>query len=150
MFPKFSLQPVLDYRGNLVDALEIELGRLMAALVKAKNKLNSLREEQTSLIQNLRESMLGELDLINIFLLRQNIEMLDDPIERCEQEVEKLTLEVEAKRKELVKARQDEEVLEILKEKAIEEFQQELKIKEGRFQDDIYIANYYQKTLKGR
>ena len=31
MPPKFSLQPVLDYRHNLVEALEIELGSLLNA-----------------------------------------------------------------------------------------------------------------------
>jgi len=29
MPPKFSLQPVLDYRHNRVEVLEVELGRLL-------------------------------------------------------------------------------------------------------------------------
>ncbi len=148
MLPKFSLQAVLDYRSSVVEALEIELGRLMAELLSAKNRLAALKEEQTSLIQNLKEAMLGELDLVKISHLRLNVEMLAEVIENQEQEVVRLEALTEAKRQELVKARQDEEVLEILKEKAIEAFQQEMKIKESRFQDDIYIANYYQKTKK--
>jgi len=150
MLPKFSLQSVLDYRSSVVEALEIELGRLMAELLNAKNRLAALKEEQTNLIQNLREAMQGELDLVKISHLRSNVEMLAEVIENQEQEVRRLEILTEAKRHELVKARQDEEVLEILKEKAIEAFQQEMKIKESRFQDDIYIANYYQKTQKGK
>ncbi len=150
MLPKFSLQAVLDYRSSLVEALEIELGRLMAELLKAKNRLSALREEQADLIHNLREAMLGELDLVKIEHLRMNVEILDEVIERQEQEVLRLEMAVEAKRQQLVKARQDEEVLEILKEKAIEAFRQEMKIKEARFQDDVYIANYYQKSRKAK
>lgn len=148
MFPRFSLQAVLDYRSSLVEALEIELGRLMAILLRARKILEAMREKRANLIGELRSAMLGELDLIKISQLRVNIELLDVNIASQEQEVERIAQEVEAKRQELVKARQDEEVLVILKDKAIAAFQQEMKLRENRTQDDVYIASYYQKQLK--
>lgn len=148
MFPRFSLQAVLDYRTSLVEALEIELGRLTASLLRARKILEELRETRTRLIGELRASMLGELDLVKISQLRVNVELLDVKITRQEEEVERIAKEVEAKRQELVKARQDEEVLVILKEKAIAAFQNEMKLRENRAQDDIYIASHFQKQLK--
>ncbi len=148
MLPRFPLQAVLDYRGSLVEALEIELGRLMAILLKAKQALEALRENRQNLVDELRNAQLGELDLVRISHLRVNIELVDSYIERQEQEVERLTQEVNAKRQELIDARQDEEVLVTLKDKMIEEFKADLKLKESRVQDDIYIANYYQKMLR--
>jgi flagellar export protein FliJ len=148
MFPRFSLQSVLDYRSSLVEALEIELGVLTAALLRARSILEAMREKRTNLIGELRSAMLGELNLIKISQLRTNIELLDVRIARQEEEVEKISQEVEAKRQELVKARQDEEVLVILKEKAITAFQNEMKLRENRTQDDVYIASHYQKQLR--
>jgi predicted nucleic acid-binding Zn-ribbon protein len=52
--------------------------------------------------------MLGELDLVKISHLRLNVEMLAEVIENQEQEVVRLEALTEAKRQELVKARQDE------------------------------------------
>ncbi len=148
MFPRFSLQAVLDYRTSLVEALEIELGRLMAILLRARKILEAMRDKRINLVGELRSAMLGELDLIKISQLRVNIELLDVNIAHQEEEVERIAQEVEAKRQELVKARQDEEVLVILKDKAIAAFQQEMKLRENRTQDDVYIASYYQKQLK--
>jgi flagellar biosynthesis chaperone FliJ len=36
---KIFFAAVLDYRSSVVEALEIELGRLMAELLSAKNRL---------------------------------------------------------------------------------------------------------------
>jgi flagellar FliJ protein len=148
MFPRFSLQAVLDYRTSLVEALEIELGRLMATLLRAQKILEEMREKRTRLIGELRDAMLGELDLVKISQLRVNVELLDVKIARQEEEVERIEKEVEAKRQELIKARQDEEVLVILKEKAIAAFLNEMKLRENRAQDDVYISSHYQKKLK--
>lgn len=148
MYPAFSLQVVLDYRSSLVEALEIELAQLMASLAKAQEVLENLKENRRQLESALRESQLGELDLVHISHIRLNIDLVDTYIEHQEQEIIKLSQQVEGKRQELVKARQDEEALEILKEKMIEQFQEEMKVKESRAQDDIYIAGYYQKMLK--
>jgi flagellar export protein FliJ len=148
MYPSFSLQVVLDYRSSLVEALEIELAQLIASLVKAQQVLENLKEKRRQLDIELRDAQLGELDLVHITHIRINIDLVDTYIERQAEEVVKLNQQVEEKRQELVKARQDEEVLEILKEKMIEQFQEEMKIKESRAQDDVYIAGYYQKMLK--
>lgn len=148
MLPRFSLQSVLDYRSSLVEALEIELGRLMATLMRAQKILEAMREKRTNLIGELRSAMLGVLNLVRISQLRVNIELLDVNIARQEEEVERISREVEAKRQELVKARQDEEVLVILKEKAITAFQNEMKLRENRAQDDIYIGSHFQRQLK--
>jgi flagellar FliJ protein len=148
MPPEFPLQVVLEYRDLLVDALEIEMSRLLSARQRAQGLLDALNEKLASLFNELRSSQTGDLDLVKIGQLRANIDYVDDYISRQEEEIAKLDQQIEAKREELIKARQDEEMLEVLKEKAIEAYEEDQKIKEGRAQDDIYITSHYQKSIK--
>lgn len=148
MPPEFPLQVVLDYRDRLVDALEIEMSCLLNARQRAQDLLYALKGELASLFNELRCSQTGDLDLVKIGQLRANIEYVDDYIARQEGEIARLDQQIEAKRQELIKARQDEEMLEILKEKAIEAYEEDQKIKESRAQDDIYITSHYQKLVK--
>lgn len=145
---EFPLQVVLDYRDRLVDALEIEMSCLLNARQRAQDLLDALKGELANLYNELRCSQTGDLDLVKIGQLRANIEYVDDYIARQEGEIARLDQQIEAKRQKLIKARQDEEMLEILKEKAIEAYEEDQKLKESRAQDDIYISSHYQKLVK--
>lgn len=148
MPPEFPLQVVLEYRDRLVDALEIEMSCLLRARQLAQDLLDALNEKLASLFNELRSSQTGDLDLVKIGQIRANIDYIDEYISRQEEEITKLDQQIEAKREELIKARQDEEMLEVLKEKATEAYEEDQKIKESRAQDDIYITSHYQKSIK--
>lgn len=148
MPPEFPLQVVLEYRDRLVDALEIEMSCLLRARQLAQDLLDALNEKLASLFNELRSSQTGDLDLVKIGQIRANIDYIDEYISRQEEEITKFDQQIEAKREELIKARQDEEMLEVLKEKATEAYEEDQKIKESRAQDDIYITSHYQKSIK--
>jgi flagellar biosynthesis chaperone FliJ len=58
-----------------------------------------------------------------------------------------LARQVQAKQQELVAARQEEEVLVILKDKEVERYQAEQAQQENRLQDDIYIAQAHRRAI---
>jgi flagellar FliJ protein len=149
MQPRFSLQTVLEYRENIVEALEIEMSCLLTARQQAQQILDALSAKLQGLYSQLRQTQIGEMDLVKNANLRQNIDYVDDCIEQQEQEIARLDERIEAKRQELIKAKQDEEMLENLKEKYIEAFEADIKAKEGRAQDDIYITQHFQSSARG-
>lgn len=149
MTPKFSLQNVLDVRHSRVESLEIALGRLMASLAEAQDRLVSLEQYQAALMDALTAMMQGEVDLFTVSHLQQNSLEAGKMIVEAGKEIERMNLLVEEKRRELVAAKQAEEALGILKNKMIEAYNNEQAQKEAHMQDEIYIARAFRGQMQG-
>ena len=143
MPPTFNLQSVLDVRHSRVEALEIELGKMLSLQQEVQRIYDLLLAQQAELFARLVEAQSGELDMFQISVLHANVLQNDEQVKRVAEELVKINSLVDAKRQELVEARQDEETLQILKRKRIEVFNAEQAIKEARTQDDIYIAQAF-------
>ena len=145
---QFSLQNVLDIRHSKVELLEIELGKLLTAQQKTQLLLNSLREFQVNLLDQLSTAQSGDIDLFKIGMLRLNILEAAKRIEVVSAELEKQAWQIKNKRAELIEAKQAEETLEILKRKRYEAYLVEQVQFESREQDDIYIAQAFRNNQK--
>ena len=148
MPPDFSLQTVLDYRSTVVEMLEIELSQLLTRKRELENQLNQLENLELQLWQELTGEQLGEMDLVHIDQIRCQLETLEKKKQALFAELKSLVQEVHHKREEVVQAKQEEEMLEIVKEREIEAFQEEVKEHNRKVQDDIYIAQAYQSRLR--
>lgn len=140
MPPKFSLQPVLDYRHSRVERLEIELGNLQKEELECRKLLETLLLNQSQLSNKLSECLKGEVDLVNVRHLQSELNAVSNRIKIQKKLLQSLENQVNAKQSELIKAKQDEETLELLKEKELEQFLALEARKEMRLQDDIYNA----------
>jgi len=140
MPPKFSLQTVLDVRHSRVEACELELSKLLVAKYEKEQFLAQLKDLEGRLSKQLVEKQTGDLDLFMIHQLRENLRIIQAGVLQVNFDLHQLEAQVDDKRKELVAARQAEEVLGTLKAKEIERYQQEQNQQELRFLDDIYIA----------
>lgn len=146
MAPKFSLQPVLDYRHNHVEVLEVELGRLQQAQKRGQTFLEALQDSQGRIYEQLGECQQGDLDLFMLSRLRTSLRFVNERIVEQQQRLLEITEQVDAKRNEVITARQDEQALVTLKTKEIERFQFEQNQKDNRLQDDIYISRAYHRS----
>lgn len=149
MAPNFSLQNVLDVRHRKVELFEIELGRLLAARQEMELRLASLHEVQRDLLEQLNAAQSGEIDLLQSGWIRLNIVQVNQYIEDTALQLASLDRQAEEKRNELVKAKQSEETLEILKRKRYETYLAEQVEIEARIQDDIYIARAFRNQQQG-
>jgi flagellar FliJ protein len=140
MPPKFTLQTVLDVRHSKVESLEIDLGQLQQAKLQKENYMQSLYVAQDNLYEALHQSMTGELDLIQVNLLRANINQLSAKLEAVNQAIMQLDQAIGMKRSDLIEAKKEEESLKLLKNKEYERYLEEEKEKEKRFMDDVYIS----------
>jgi Flagellar biosynthesis chaperone len=149
MAPKFSLQNVLDVRHGKVELLEIDFSKLLSAQHEMEMKLSSLQEFQRNLLDQLKDAQLGEMDLSKISLLRLNIVQVNSYIENVSLDLARINRAVQEKKIELIKAKQSEETLEILKRKRHEVYLAEQVQIESRAQDDIYIAQAFRNQQQG-
>jgi flagellar export protein FliJ len=146
MPPAFVFQNVLDIRHTKVESIEIQLGKVENKLKLLIEKRNALMQQKIDQLNEMTSKMQGEIILQELALLQVSIKRLDDQIKHVENEIletQKKMLQIRAS---LVEAKQDEETLEILKEKEIEKYKAEIKRVEGIQQDDIYISLAFQKN----
>jgi flagellar export protein FliJ len=146
MPPKFSLQSVLDYRHNRVEVLEIQLGQFIAAQKEVGERLEFLDNAQAGLFKELQVRQKGTVDLVAVGHLRINLKAIGSEIKMQQSLWTDLEQQIQMARAEIILARQDEEILATLKEKALKRYQAEQAQQELRLQDDIYIAQSYRRS----
>ena len=144
MPPEFSLQTVLDYRTTIVESLEMELGQLLNHKQKLEESLRMAELIEFELWEQLTREQIGFMDLVHIDQIRIQLENLEKEKKQLKAALQEQLMLIERKREEVVLARQDEETLEIVKEKEILAYQEKVKKQEQKIQDDIYIAQAYQ------
>ena len=143
MPPKFSLQTVLDVRHSRVEAFEIEMGELLNLQQQWMDFHVSLQTLQTNLFEQMHDQQKGDLDLFAVNYLHANLNTVQNKLQQTQTVLEELAQKVDAKRVELIAARQAEEVLSILKNKEVERYKAEQTRIENRAQDDIYISQAF-------
>lgn len=146
MPPAFIFQNVLDIRHSKVESIEIQLSKVENKLQTLKEKKESLQLLKNNQIEELTIRMRGDIDLQQLNILNASIRRLDDFIKHIEIEIVETQKKILQIRAGLVEAKQDEETLEILKEKEIEKFKIEMKRVESIQQDDVYISQAFQKN----
>jgi len=134
---------VLDIRHEKVEALEVELGKLLILQQETQRFMKSLQKYQANLHDRLIEAQMGDLDLMELNLLRMNVTEINKHIDAVNLQLKKQEMDIEAKRAKLIEAKQSEETLAILKRKRHEVYVAEQVHIEAQTQDDIYIARAF-------
>jgi len=144
MPPEFSLQTVLDYRATIVESLEIELGQLINQKKELEKAFRMAELREFDLWEQLTKEQVGYMNLSYIDQIRIQLERLEKEKDQLKETLRELNERIDRKREEVVLARQEEETLEIVKEKEIEAYWERVKKQDQKTQDDIYIAQAYQ------
>ena len=139
---EFRLQRVLKYRKDQKKLAEEELSRRQRELDLLQEELDYLLQEEQKLLNFYRERQVKAVD---VHLLR-NIEsyhsLLQDCADRKRQELQQYYGKVEEQRQVVVDSWRSCQVLERLREKDLMRCQQEEKIKEQRFHDELSLRQY--------
>ncbi len=143
MPPIFPLQNVLDVRHSKVEAIEIQLGRTQKQLLTLEERKVMLLSMKDRNLKEMYLRMQGEINIFQLDILRSNISAIDTRTKQIQRDIEETQKKISQIQKNLVAAKQEEETLEILKEKQIERFKEEVKRIENKQQDDVYISLAY-------
>lgn len=143
MPPAFVYQNILDIRRTKVEVIEIQLGRLDKKLAELGERKVAFIDLKGRLLVEMQHQMQGEIDVQQVDILRSNVILVDTGILRLDKEIEEVKKTRAQVHKSLIEARQDEKTLEILKDKANQRFNEEMKRVENLQQDDVYISLAY-------
>ena len=122
----FRLQNVLDYRSSLADRARQDLGALQASLREAEGQLVALQRAEQRALRSLDQTQTSAmLDLPEITRLLEYCEVLAARIVAQRGVVAERQQAVDIQHEKLVALSKDAKALEKLRERQVEEFQQE-------------------------
>lgn len=122
----FRLQNVLDYRTGLVDRARQELAALQARLNEQEAVLHRLeRAERDAIRQQCMMQTSGTLNLPEITRLLEYAEVLAGQIVQQRVVIAQCQAEVDAQQARMIALAKDAKALEKLRERQLEEYQQE-------------------------
>lgn len=138
----FRLQPVLNYKSQMVDALEMEFARLKQAYQREQTLLDNLLQTAENEMRALTERQVGPLDCSEIQLRQDYLLALHESAQQQADRVIQAEQRMGSKREELVETMQDQKALEKLREHHQAQLRKELERKESRVIDDLVTGRF--------
>ena len=139
---KYRMQNILDVKMKLESQAKITYGIANQKYMAEQKKLQEIVLRRGHYEKVLKESMTGKLDVRQVSHARADVNTMKTIMRRQMMEVHKAELELEDARKALNQIMQERKMHEKLKERAFEQFQEELKAEESKEIDQLVSYTY--------
>lgn len=133
----FKLEPLLNHRRYQEEVLQKELADLKKNLAEEKEKLRVLRTRKRKYLLQLQNKQKAGRPAFEIKLYLNFIEHLSKKMEIQNQHVRSAEHSFNLKRKDLIQAMKKRKILDKLKEKGQQAYQQQWLKKERDFMDEV-------------
>jgi flagellar FliJ protein len=142
---QFNLEPLLNHRRYHVEVLQKELADVKMRLDGEKEKLWLLRQKKRKTVQRLREKQTAGRPASEIKLYIDFVEQLSKEMEAQRRNVLEAKRNFNLKRQDLVAAMKKKKILERLKEKGLQAYEQEQIKRERNLIDEVAARQFTQK-----
>ena len=142
---QFNLEPLLNHRRYQVEVLQKQLADLKIRLDAEKDKLWLLRQKKRKTVLRLQEKQTDGRPASEIRLYIDFVEQLSKKMEAQKQNVLEADRDFSLKRQDLVAALQKRKILDRLKEKGLQAYEQEQLKKERSLMDEVAAHQFNQK-----
>ena len=139
---KYRMQNILDIKLKLESQAKIAYSTANQKYQEEQRKLQELMLRRIGYEKELKSLMSGTIDIQKISNVRTDVNSIKTLIRRQSVNVHKAQMELEDARKYLNELMKDRKTHEILKEKAFEEFKQEIKAEESKEIDELVSYTY--------
>lgn len=144
----FKLQAVLDHRQLVEDDLKRELAEIRQRIDAARQKLASLERKEMDTAVALKREQTDGLSSSRVVDYHAYLNRLVDRITRQKTMVGDLKEAEALKQEALHEATKKRQVLEKLKERGLERYNQEMLKKEMNFIDEIAVNQFARKSIQ--
>ena len=127
---RFSLETVLDYKQQVLEALQTEHGAILARVKEQEELLRELEEAYRRLDGEFSQRKLEGIAILDAMRYEQYLRAAEREIEMAVEDLEALRRQEEAKRAEVISAKQDTSALEKLREKKLAGYNKAVQKKE--------------------
>ena len=119
---KFSLDSVLSYKQQVLDALKGEHAAILARVREQEEVLEAVWQEYRDCNEEYRQRKAEGITVMDAMFYQNGLRVLEADIQRETERLEELQKQEEAKRQEVVDAKIDTSSLEKLKEHKLEDY----------------------------
>ncbi len=119
---KFSLDTVLSYKDQILDALKIEHGVILAEIRAQEELLEATWRRYRDYDEEFREQKMNGISALNAMMYEAGLRAQELEIRRQTEVLEALKVKEEKKRNEVVEAKQDTASLEKLRERKLDSY----------------------------
>lgn len=139
---RYRMQNILDVKMKLESQAKIAYGIANQKYMEEQKKLQEIILRRTSYEKILKESMMGTIDVRQVSHARADVNTMKTLMRRQMIEVHKAERAMEDARKALNDVMMERKTHEKLKEKAFEQFKEELKAEESKEIDQLVSYTY--------
>lgn len=137
---QYSMEKVLDYKQQVLDALQIEHGTLLAQVRRQEAVLRAAERRYGETNETFRRKKEAGLTAAEAQSYELGLRVQEGEIRREADRLVQLRRQAESKRSQVVGARQETASLEKLKEKKLDLYQKELRKSEEHLIDELVGA----------
>lgn len=123
---KFSLETVLSYKQQVLEALQGEHAALLARVREQETLLQAIWDEYHDYNDEFCERKMTGLPITDAVIYQNGLRVLETRIQRETERLEQLRRQEEQKREQVVEARKETASLEKLREKKLVAYEKEL------------------------
>lgn len=134
---RFSLETVLDYKQQVLDALQKEHGVIMAQVKEQEEYLAGLEADYRDMDAEFCQRKLEGITILDAMRYEQYLRAMERQIEEARQFLAELQKQEEAKRREVVEAKKDTSSIEKLREKKLEVYNKAVQKSEENLIDEF-------------
>ena len=142
----YRMQNILDLKIKMEEQRKAEYGLANARLRKEEDKLRELIIRKAGYEKQARELVQGTIDVHKIHTCKHAIDAMQSAIRTQMIEVHVAEKNVELARSKLNQVMIERKTYEKLREKAFEEFKQEVAYEENRMVDELVSYNYHKES----
>lgn len=133
----FTLETVLDYKQQVLSSLQSEHGAILAQLRQQETILEELELQYHQTDQEFAQRKMEGINIVDALGFEQYLRAMERKLQSEHQRLEQIKHQEEAKRNEVVAAKQDTSSIEKLKEKKLDLYRKEVQKSEEAFVEDF-------------
>lgn len=142
---QFRLQTLLEVRERVKETKEQELSQITHQLQQLLDAREALFQKKEQHLEAQTEAQQGKMDVDTVLWFQQYSEWIAQKIEEATKVIETTERKREAKRKELVHATQECEIITKLKERDYKQFLKEIDREENLLIDELATSRFNRK-----
>ena len=140
----YRMQNILDIKNKLEVQARNSYAAARIKLSQEEEKLDRMFEQKKAYEENYRQQLSGNINILQINICKKAIELCKNQIKKQLVEVKVASLNLEAAQKRLGEVMKERKIQEKLREKAYEEFLQELNDQEKKEIDELVSFRFEQ------